>query len=160
MVWWHTLYQVHFCFTKFLLFLWLLWEKKNCIFTNLKRVSFKKGEIFMHYDKNINLIFASIHQCMLWSSENKIKMAPLPPTSGSCAPRDPWGSPPAPPHRPRSRHRWSDPEPTVFNLRFIQCSGSMTFWCGSGSENHASDKWIWIRILLFSSLTFNTSTKN
>ncbi len=35
----------------------------------------------------------------------------------------------------------------------IQCSGPMTFWCGSGSgsANHASDKWIRmrIRILLF-----------
>ncbi len=27
--------------------------------------SFKKGEIFMHFDKNSNLIFASIHKCRL-----------------------------------------------------------------------------------------------
>jgi hypothetical protein len=33
------------------------------------------------------------------------------------------------------------------------CCGSMTFWCASGSGS-------WIRILLFSSLTFKMTTKN
>jgi hypothetical protein len=35
------------------------------IFTNLKRANFKKGEVFKHFDRNSNLIFASIHQCRL-----------------------------------------------------------------------------------------------
>ncbi len=35
-----------------------------------------------------------------------------------------------------------------------QCSGSMTFWCGSGPNAER------IRILLFSSLIFKTPTKN
>ncbi len=45
-----------------------------------------------------------------------------------------------------------------------QCSGSMTFWCGSGSGS--ADPCLWlvdrirIRILLFSSLTFKKPTKN
>jgi hypothetical protein len=30
----------------------------------------------MHFDKNSNLIFASIHQCRLWSSEKKLKISP------------------------------------------------------------------------------------
>jgi hypothetical protein len=37
------------------------------------------------------------------------------------------------------------------HLILNQCSGFMTFWCGSDSRIHASDLCIRIRILLFSS---------
>ncbi len=40
-------------------------------------------------------------------------------------------------------------------VHFDQCCGSMTFWGGSGSVSGS-----WIRILLFSSLTFKMPAKN
>ncbi len=40
----------------------------------------------------------------------------------------------------------------------LQCCGSMTFWYWSGLRIHVSD--LWIQILLYSSLTFKTPTKN
>jgi hypothetical protein len=35
---------------------------------------------------------------------------------------------------------------TKCQLPFFQCSGSMTFWCGSGSADPCSDYWIRIRM--------------
>jgi hypothetical protein len=44
---------------------------------------------------------------------------------------------------------------------FIQCSGSMTFRCRSGSGSTDPCLWLkWIRIRLFLSLTFKIRTKN
>jgi hypothetical protein len=54
-----------------------------------------------------------------------------------------------------------------FRLSY-QCSGSMTFWSGSDPDpdrrsvplTNGSGSGSWIRILLFSSLTFKMPTKN
>jgi hypothetical protein len=42
-----------------------------------------------------------------------------------------------------------------------QCSGSVTFWCGTDPKTRirTTDLWIWIRLLLFSSVTFKMQTK-